>query len=155
MKTISITIISLLISCTIFSQKRAIKITHHILQKEIIIKENKRIKIKTTGGDKISGRFKIENNSIIIKGTQIEISDIETIKRNPLLLSILITGLFTYGGALMLGFGALIGALVNPSAFLLAIPATGMIYIGAKSPNFNRKFKRDKNWRVEIITPSI
>jgi len=152
MKKLTILIFSLLIANSIFSQEQAIKITNKVSQKEIIIKENKRIKIKTLDGQKLSGRFKIENNSILIKDQLIELSQIGEIKRNPLLISIVTSSFFIYVGAITLGFAVLIGALADSSAFLLAIPAAGLIYTGIKSPNFGRKFKSDSNWTFEIIS---
>lgn len=105
-------------------EQKAIKITNQNTQKEVVLKENKRITIKTVDDKKISGRFKIENNSIIIKNEKLEITDIAYLKRNPLLTSVLTTGLLVYGGAVTLGFGVLL----DSTAFLLAIPAAGMIY---------------------------
>lgn len=75
-------------------------------------------------------------------------------KRNPLLTSVLTTGLLVYGGAVTLGFGVLIGVLVDSTAFLLAIPAAGMIYAGIKSPNFHKKYKKENDLIFEIITLS-
>lgn len=135
-------------------EQKAIKITNHITQKEVVINENERITIKTVNDKKISGRFNIENNSIIIKNEKLEITDIAFLKRNPLLTSVLTTGLLVYGGAVTLGFGALIGVLVDSTAFLLVIPAAGMIYAGIKSPNFHKKYKTGNNLIFEMITLS-
>ena len=152
MKKITILIFSLLITNSIFGQEKAIKITDQTSKKEIVIKENKRIKIKTIDGKKISGHFKIENNSILINNEQFDLSDIGEIKRNPLLVSILTSGILIYGGAITAGMGVIIGVFVESTAFLLTIPAAGMIYAGIKSPNFSRKFKTDSGWTYETIT---
>ena len=120
-------------------------------KKEVVIKENRRIKIKTKDGQKISGRFKIENNSILINNQLIPLSDIEGIKRNPLLTTALTSGFFIFTGALTVGFGTIIGAFVNTRGFLLAIPGAAMIFTGIKSPNFNKMYKKQKNWSLEII----
>lgn len=136
-----------------WAQEQAIKITNPSSGKEIIIRNNKRIKILTNDGQKISGRFKIvDSNTIFIDDRPVELMDIQEIKRNPLLTSIFTSAFFIYGGALAVGFGALIGVLVDTSAYYLILPGAGMIYTGIKSPNFNRNFKRDKNWAFEIIT---
>ena len=136
-----------------WAQEQAIKITNPTTGKEVIIKDNKRVKIRTADGQKIAGRFKIvDSNTIFIDDMPVELMDILEIKRNPLLASIFTTAFFIYGGALAVGFGALIGVLVDTSAYFLILPGAGMIYTGIKSPNFNRKFKRDKNWTYEIIT---
>ncbi|MFP4847024.1 hypothetical protein [Winogradskyella sp. PE311] len=147
--------ISLLFFNIIIGQNNAIKITNINSNKEKIIKENKRIKLTTFDGRKIKGRFKIENSStIIIDDVRIDLPDIDSLKRNPLLVSIFTSGFLIYGGAVMAGFGVLIGVLVDSAAFWLTIPAAGMIYTGIKSPNFNKNHKKDKGWKFEIITIS-
>lgn len=135
------------------AQEQVIKITNPSVAKEAFIKENKRIKIKTFAGEKISGRFSIEeNNILIINGRAIPLADIAEIKRNPLLLSIFTTSFFIYVGAITAGIGMLIAAFGQTSGLLLGIPAAGMIYAGIKSPNFLRRFKTENNWTFEIIT---
>ena len=147
--------ISLLFCNILIGQNQAIKITNSSSNKEKIIKENKRIKLTTFDGRKIKGLFKIENSStIIVDNARIDLSDIYSLKRNPLLTSIFTSGFLIYGGALAAGFGALIGVLADSTAFWLAIPAAGMIYTGIKSPNVNRNYKTDKGWKFEIITIS-
>lgn len=152
MKKLAILIFSLFITNIMFAQKQAIKITNQISKKEIILKENKRIKIRTVEGKKISGRFNIENNTILIKNNRYKLTDIEEIKRNPLLTSILTSSFLIYGGAITAGFGVLIGVLVDSTAFLLTIPAAGMIYAGIHPPNFNKKYKNNGDWIFELIT---
>ncbi|MEY8019372.1 hypothetical protein AB8P51_00945 [Muriicola sp. SD30] len=152
MKQISVLSLLLFIINISWAQENALKITNSVSGKEIIIKENKRIKIKTTEGKKISGRFtRSDNKSIFLKGEEIVLQDILEIKRNPLLLSIFSSGFFIYVGAITAGFGVIIGALIDSTAFWLTIPGAAMIYTGIKSPNFLRKFKRDKNWTFEWI----
>jgi hypothetical protein len=103
----------------------------------------------------MKGRFKVENNStIIINGIQINLTDIEELKRNPLLTSIFISGFLIYGGAITTGLGVLIGLLVDTTAFWLVLPAAGMIYTGIKSPNINKNHKSEKGWKFEIISIS-
>jgi len=99
--------------------------------KEIIIKENKRIKIKTSNGIKISGRFKIfDTETILIKNEKINLSQIEKIKRNPLIISIFINGVFYYFGAALAGASLVVYAFSgNATSFLLAIPSAAFIYL--------------------------
>lgn len=131
--------------------QQAIRITNQSTQKEVLIQENKRIIVKTNEDKKYSGRFQIDQNSIIIENERLELSDIHYLKRNPLFVSLVTTGLLVYGGALTLGFGVLIGVLVDSTAFLLTIPAAGMIYAGLKSPNFYKKYKAESQWTFEIV----
>lgn len=152
MKKILLILISLFFFNQLIAQNQAIKITNINTNKEKIIEENKRIKLKTFDGRKIKGRFMIENDStIIVDNVRIQLSDIDALKRNPLLTSILTSGFLIYGGVLTAGFGVIIGVWVDSTAFWLAIPAAGMIYTGIKSPNFNKNHKTDRGWKFEII----
>jgi hypothetical protein len=129
---------------------------NEVSKKEIIIKENKRIRIKTVDGQKISGRFKIiGKETILIKKKKIELANIEKIKRNPLLISIITNGLFIYVGAGITIVGVAVGGITSQSSlFLLAIPGAGMIYSGIKSPNFLKGYKKDNKWKYQLITTS-
>lgn len=152
MKTLTILLFTLLVSASVFWQQQAIKITNQTSKKERSIIKNKRIKIKTLDGEKLSGRFKIENNSIIIDNKQITLTDIAVIKRIPLLISIVTNGLLIYGGAIAIGFGTIIGLFADSSGFLLAILGAVMIVTGILSPNFCKKYKNDSNLSLELIT---
>ena len=155
MRKVAILLFTLFFTNQFLAQEQAIKISSPTSEKEVIIKENKRIKIRTTEGDKISGRFQmVENKAIKIKDQKIALADIESIKRNPLFLSIFGTGFLIYGGALAVGMGAIIGIFIQPSGFLLAIPGAAMIYAGIKSPNVLRNYKAADNWGFEVIPTS-
>jgi hypothetical protein len=148
-------IFSLLFVTLSAAQENALKISNPASEKEVIIKENKRIRIQTVDGEKVSGRFRIgENNAIQIKGQTIALTNIESIKRNPLFLSVFGTGFLIYGGGLAVGMGAIIGIFIQPSGFLLAIPGATMIYAGIKSPNVLKNYKTADNWGFEPIPTS-
>lgn len=152
MKKAAFLLITIFFINTALSQESAIKITNIDSQKEIILKEDRRITIKTISGQKISGRFKIKDlRTILIKDNQIKLTEIIYLKRNPLVVSILTTGVLVYGGVITVGISIIAGAFADSSAFLLTIPAAGMIYTGIKSPNFYRKYKNDGKWKFEII----
>lgn len=153
MKTITFFLLFLCVTNLGWSQGQALKITNQETQKEIIIKNNKRVKIVTSEGQKIKGRLAIvDDTTIFVNNQQLALSDIYEIKRNPLLTSILTSSVIIYAGALATGFGVLIGVLADSSAFWLTLPGAAMIYTGIKSPNFNRKFSKDKNWSLEIVS---
>ena len=155
MKKITLFVSFLLFINLIFAQEQAIKITSPNSEREIIIKENKRVKIRTADGQKIAGRFTIEDDNIlVIKGQRISLLDIESIKRNPLVLSIFSSGFFIYAGAITVGMSAIIGLLADSSAFWLTIPGAAMIYTGIKSPNFNKNYKKSSEWSYELISIS-
>ena len=138
----------ILISLAMFSfnvliaQERAIRITHTKNEKETIIKELKRIRIKTVAGERISGRYTIvDKKTIEVKDRVIPISEIEKIKRNPLLFSIVTNGFLYDGGAVIAGISLVAFALTGEAAvFLFTIPAGMLIYGGIKSPNVLKGF---------------
>ncbi len=155
MKRITLFLSCLLFFNLIYAQEQAIKITSPNSDREIIIKENKRVKIRTANGQKIAGRFTIEGtNTLVIKGQRIELAEIDSIKRNPLLLSVFTSGFFIYAGAITIGISAIAGVFADSSAFWFAIPGAAMIYTGIKSPNFNKNYKKSGDWTFELITTS-
>lgn len=136
------------------AQERMVKMTHQIAQKEITIKENRRVKVKTTDGRKIKGRFKIlGDQTIVVNNRKIELREIQEMKKDPLLVSIFSGAVLIYAGALAIGMGAIIGVFVQSSGFLLAIPGSALIYAGTNPPNFSRRYKKDGQWRIEILNP--
>ena len=151
-----IKILLLLISVISFkcliAQENAISVFKDQTEKEIRIKENKRIRIKTTEGKTISGRFKIfDNETIIIKNKKINLNQIQKIKKNPLAQSILTSGVFYYHGVALAIGSAFVFATFNEAGLLLAIPAAALIYGGIKSPNVLKGYKTKRNWKYKTI----
>ena len=72
MKKLIFLFLSLFFLNSLVAQEKAIKIFNEKTGKEIIIKENKRIRIKTLDGEKVSGRYKILDDETIILKNQIE-----------------------------------------------------------------------------------
>lgn len=154
MLKLTLLILSLFVFNCLVAQEKAIKIFNEQKSKEIIIKENKRIRVQTYDGLKISGRFKIiDNETIRVKYKKINLSEIYNIKRNPLVMSILIDGTFYYFGTIFfVGSLALYGLTGGEEASLfLMIPSAALIYGGIKSPNI-LKSHTTSNWQYEIIT---
>ena len=154
MKKIVLFLSLLFVANFISAQVKAIKITNESTQKDKIIKENKRIKVFTSDGRKLKGRFKIEDNTIFIQGESINLSDIVALKRHPLLVSIVSGTILVYFGTLTIGIGVLIGLIVDTTAFWVTIPGAALIYAGLKPPNYNKKYKTKRNWNFEITTIS-
>lgn len=152
MKTVAFLFFNLLITNVVFSQQQAIKLTNQKTNKEIVIKENKRIRIKTVNDRKVTGRYKIENNAIYINNERFELSTIKEIKKNPLLTTIVSSSLLIYTGALVTGISVIAGLFADSSAYYLTIPGVGLIIAGSKTPNFNKKYRLDENWSIELIT---
>jgi len=85
----------LFIPMTVDAQEKALKI--NTKEKQVLIKEGKRIRIKLLSGQKLSGRFKIINNDTLeIRKRKIAFSSISKIKKNPLLVQILTTAGLVY-----------------------------------------------------------
>ena len=155
MKNLLLLALCLSVSFIAVAQKRALEISNSETNKQVIIKENKRIKILTIDGQKLSGRFAIENeDTLLIRNQSIPFSDITSIKRDPLLLSIFTSGFLIYAGAITVGVGTIIGIFAESSGFLLAIPGAAMIYAGIKSPNVLKNYKSDSNWSFKAIEVS-
>lgn len=152
MKKLFLLCMSVFFFNTAMAQNHAIKITNLNTNKEKIIKENSRIKLKTSDGRKIKGRFKVENdNTITIDNVPINLTDIEELKRNPLLTNIFTSGLLIYVGLMTAGISFLVGTIIDTGAFWFILPAAGIIYAGIKTPNLNKNHKIDKGWKFEII----
>ena len=140
MKSLTVLIISLSFLTATYAQQQAIKITNEVSKKEKIIKENKRVILTTKVGQRIKGRLKLgDNNTVVVDGVKIRLTDIDQLKRNPFSTSILTSEI-------------LVDDMVETSGFWLVIPAAAAIYAGIKSPNFNKNFETDKGWQFEVIT---
>jgi len=153
MKKAIILLLSIFFANTLCAQEqKAIRITKEDSQREVLIKENKRIIIETVDDVKFSGRYIVLQNEIVINDVLIPIADIKYLKRHPAFSSILTTFVFVYGGFVTATMGVMLGILVDPNAFYLTIPALGLIYAGLQKPNFHKKYKAEKNWMFEIVT---
>jgi hypothetical protein len=153
MKKAIILLISIFFANVLYAQEqKAIRITKQDSHREVLIKENKRIIIKTVDDVKFSGRYTVAQDAIIIKDVFIPLADIKYLKRHPAFSSILTTFVFVYGGFVTATMGVALGVFVDPNAFYLTIPALGLIYAGLQKPNFHKKYKAEKNWMFEIVT---
>jgi len=153
MKKITFLVFSIVLSTLLVAaQENSLKITSESSDKKVVMKEKKRVRIKTKEGRKISGRFEIiAKDSIKINKATISLDEIVEIKRNPLLTSILISGILIYAGSLTAGVAVVAGVFAETSAYYLLIPAGGLIYTGLRSPNFYKKYKLNGEWSIEII----
>ena len=151
MKKLFLLSFSLLCTVTVNGQNKALKISSTSSSKEIIIKENKRIKIKTIDGRQLRGRFKTVGESfIIIDDVKVDLQHIKELKRNPQLISIITTASLVYLGTLIAGIGILIGAFSDSTAFWLTLLGAAMIYLGLKSPNLYKKHSIKNGLKLEI-----
>ena len=123
MKKLFLLTFSLFCTLTVTGQNKALKINSTSSSKEIIIKENKRIKIKTIDGLQLKGRFKTVGESfIIIDDVKVDFQHIKELKRTPQLISIITTTSLVYLGTLTASLGIITGALSDSTAFWLTPP---------------------------------
>ena len=87
-----------------FAQKRGINLIKTSKNDTTFIKENKRIKVKTTDGKSIAGKFTIVNDSeITIKGRLISMDSIVSIRKASTFSTILRTTSISIGTTLVVG----------------------------------------------------
>jgi hypothetical protein len=140
--------LSFLLTSFMYTQEGIIKITNNDSQKEIIIKESKRIWLKTVAGKKISGRFKIiDANTILIRGKEVKLSEIKKIKRHPLMIAILTDVVLIYSVS---GLTLLTYFLTSSIGVAVVLGLSGVTYGIIKSPNILKGYKVD-TWTIEII----
>ncbi len=150
-------IIALFITATAFSQEKFLSFTKTKTGKEILIKENARIRLKTIDGKKLRGRVRFtEDNMLEIRGEKISLENIEKIKRNPLLLTIVVDGALIYFAGAAAVIGLYIYAFTGEAASLIAaIPVTsGLIYTSAKSPNIIPAYQLQNYTDIKIVQVS-
>ena len=141
-----------------FAQEGRLVMTNLNTSKEKVIKENKRIKIKTIAGGKLVGRLRIfDENTIELKGVLISLSHIEKIKTHPLIGSIghMVGMLALGGGTFILGtiasdpyFG---GENASDIPLYIGIASgIGAIYVSTLPANLSKGYSIKKKWRFEI-----
>jgi hypothetical protein len=155
---ITLLIMAILIGMTAASaQVKALKINHPNSERTIVIKENKRVIVRTKTGEKVKGRLMFVNDEAIsLKGQEILLADIVKIQHNPLLLAIIVDGLLFYTAGGIMGVGILISAFGGTagSALYFIIPAAAVVYGGKASPKFTKGYKTYKGWSYEVVTIS-
>jgi hypothetical protein len=138
-----------------FSQEKVLSISNSETGKVTVFKQNERVKIKTLQGGKIKGTlFIADDNQIMIKNILVPISNIEKIKRNPLVLNILVSGtLFIIGGYGVLGGLVVLAWSGEALGAILLITGAASITAGILSPNFlpNTVIGSNSNIKVETL----
>lgn len=152
-KYVTILLLFMMIPLCNMAQENGIKAVKENTQKEVFFQENKRIRVKNAEGKKYRGKFEIiDQNHIKIKNEVLAISDLVSIKRNPLLQSVGLNGLLIYAGAVTIGVAVIIAAVVGETqALWLIIPAYGLMYAGGTSINILKAYKLEKGWNYQII----
>jgi len=145
-------IVFLLWSGNAVAQNKSLGIKNKETGKQIYVKEKRRIRLKTTGGEKLSGRFWIVNtDTILIRKKAVAIADIIKIKRHPLLMNIVVNSYMYFFAAAGVS-GAILGTLFTGQyeILLVIIPSVFLAWAAGESPNPIPAFKKEK-WNFEII----
>ena len=144
--------------CMLFFQLAAaqingIKLYHAESNEEVFLEENKRIRVKTIDGQRISGRFKlVDDEHFVLKSNYFSLSDIETIKRHPIVVSSLIDGILFNAGMGLMTLPIIIFPFTGETGIVYYLFSGVLVtYAGAKSPNPLRGFKKSKGWQYTII----
>lgn len=137
---------------TSFAQEKVLQLEHNERGITRTIKENKRVRVKTNDGQKYKGRLVIvDANTISLDGTPISLTDIEKIKRDPLLLGTVATIGFIYLGAITIGIGAIVLAFVDgASAVPIFIGGGGLVALGILNPSYLPAKKMEKGWSLSV-----
>ena len=150
------TLFFVLFSMSVFAQTNGIHIVNEVKGKEVFIEESKRIRIKASDGERITGKFKIlDNERFLIAGKIVKLNEIEKIKKNPKVISILVDGVLIYVGSAMVFLPLITYPFtLDKSGFLFIIPGIAALYGGKKSPNLHKAYKTKKQWSYSIINHS-
>lgn len=144
-----ITFIFCLAMTTLFAQNKGINLIKNTSNDTTFLKENRRIKVKTTDGHAIAGKFTVINDSeISIKNKVILIDSIVSIRKASTVSTILRTTSIAVGGAFILvGFGGLVA---GPYGYLAAAVFTppGLVFFILP---FTVKKHPNNKWTYEIV----
>ncbi len=150
-------IIVLIVLCSnfsLFAQEQVLFVQHIQKGKEKIIKEHKRIKVKTISGDKFKGKLKVINEShILIKNDTVAVADIIEIRRDPILTNLLFKGMLIYLGSSLVITGLIFdafGALGSTGVILASIGAgtLGTVFL---TPLIVPLRKTENNWQIKVL----
>ena len=148
---IFLTQICLLVTTLLFAQNTGINLIKTKSNDTIFLKEHRRIKIKTSDGMRLAGKFTVINDSMIsIKNKIINLNNVVSIRKASTFSSVVRTVSIGLGTALVLGTGvAAILEVKNDSgtaavaALILAVPMVIMPISIKKHPT--------KKWKYEIV----
>ena len=149
MKIVSLVMFFLLLCQNSFCQEKIVSIKNRVSNKEITLKENKRIKVVTKTGEKFAGRFMVlDQNSIAVDGVVLALNEIAIIKRHALFVTIIIKANFFHTGTVAFVLSAILGGLpllIVGSAILVV-----GVYGGHKLPKSSIAYKAENNWLFKI-----
>ncbi len=137
---------------TSFAQEKVLQLEHQKRDVTRTIKENKRVRVKTKDGQKYKGRLVIvDANTISLEGTPISLDDIEKIKRDPLLITVIATTGFIYLGSVIVGIGGIVAIFVDSTSSIpIFAIGGGLITLGALNPSYIPAKKMANGWSLSV-----
>ncbi len=148
--TVYLFVVLMIGSSSVSAQTKHMKLTERETEKEVILKENTRVRVKTEEFRR-AGRLKImEGDQLMIRNKVLNVSDIQKIKRQPLAMIIVVDGGLLLISAVATGI-AIGGALYTGQAELLLvlIPAGLLMDVSIRTPNPLPAY-RPTRWDIKI-----
>ncbi len=140
----------------VHAQTQVLSITNTSKNKEVILNQNKRVIVKTIDGKRIKGRLKIiDNETISLKGTTISLNEIVLIRKNPLLVSLLLDGVVFYFGGATFAVGAIIAAFIQAGYAGYLVASASLITLGIISPKVTKGYKSNKGYKYKIVSSPV
>ena len=151
-KILPLFLLSFLFCLPAVAQQQVLEMTKTGTEKIRTFKENRRVKIKTSEGEKYIGRFQIiDDHTIEIEGNIIPLNSITNIKRRSIVAGIAGTALIIYGSLYAL-VGGLEHLWPNNTQIGNGLFVIGAVFIssGIFFNEFARNQRSDK-WTYKII----
>jgi hypothetical protein len=133
-----------------FSQQKAIEITNIKNGKTHVYTENQRVKIRTLDRKKHLGKIHFSDlNTLMVDNKSIQTDSILSIKRQPIILGTIKTGLFLTGIATV-GASLVNASSGKDSAIILFLAGSGATISAGLIEGLNTKYS-NKKWSYKII----
>lgn len=133
-----------------FSQQKAIEITNIKNGKTYVYTENQRVKIRTLDRKKHLGKIHFSDlNTLMVDNKSIQTDSILSIKRQPIILGTIKTGLFLTGIATV-GASLVNASSGKDSAIILFLVGSGATISAGLIEGLNTKYS-NKKWSYKII----
>ena len=133
----------------LFSQRKALEITNIKNGKIKLFVENQRVKIRTLDRKKRVGKIHFsDNQTLIIDNKLVKIDSILSIKKQPLAIGTIKTGLFIVGFS-AIGASAIVASSGNDSSILLFLGGTATTITSGLIEGLNKKsFKQNSTFKI-------
>lgn len=143
-------ILFLFIPFIFFAQEKHLQITNINNGETFVIKENKRLKIKTMNGEKLFGKLKfVDDNTILIDEKSLKIDEIKFIRKRSLSTTIIATS-FIIVGAFTLGLAPILVIGDTQAALTAFLSSVGISSFAILLPNLSEKYS-NSTYDFQII----